>query len=205
MLRTNRRLLLLRHGKAESPLGVADADRPLAARGRAQSGYAGREVRERGLVPDLVVVSPSLRTRQTWTEFAEAAGVYAAGGSPDQSTTSGSSTDSRVEVEVEPAGPEVKVEVEVDVDRRVYANTVDDLLDIVTEAPENVRTLLVVGHNPSIGSLAAVLDDGSSGADRHGLAGGYPTGTLAVFDVAGPWKTVGPGSGRLRAVVRQPS
>lgn len=195
-LRTNRRLLLLRHGKAESPLGVADADRPLAGRGRAQAGYAGREARERGMVPDLAVVSPALRTRQTWAEFAGAMGASAW---------------SRPEVEVEEAAAEVEVEVEVevdvavDMDRRVYDNTVDDLLDVVTEAPDEVRTLLVVGHNPSIASLAAVLDDGSPGADRHGLADGYPTGTLTVFDVSGSWKTVGPGSGRLRAVIRRPS
>ena len=201
MLRTNRRLLLLRHGKAESPLGVADADRPLAPRGRAQSGYAGREAKERGLVPDLVVVSAALRARQTWAEFAAAAAAYALGGGQGRSADSDPSSNSQVEVEVEVAAPEV----EVDVDRRVYANTVDDLLDIVTEAPEKVRTLLVVGHNPSIASLAAVLDDGSSGTDRNEIAGGYPTGTLTVFDVAGSWKTVGPASGRLRAVIRQSS
>ncbi|SDS85782.1 SixA phosphatase family protein [Actinopolymorpha singaporensis] len=187
-LRTNRRLLLLRHGKAESPLGLADADRPLADRGRAQAGYAGRQARERGIVPDLAIVSPALRTRQTWSEFADAMGA---------------SAKPQPEVEVDMAGPEV--EVEVDVDRRVYDNTVDDLLDVLTEAPDEVRTLLVVGHNPSIASLAAVLDDGSPGADRHGLADGYPTGTLTVFDVAGSWKAVGPGSGRLRAVIRRPS
>ena len=88
MLRTNRRLLLLRHGKAESPLGVADADRPLAPRGRAQSGYAGREAKERGLVPDLVVVSAALRARQTWAEFAAAAAAYALGGGQGRSADS---------------------------------------------------------------------------------------------------------------------
>ncbi|NYH90527.1 histidine phosphatase family protein [Actinopolymorpha rutila] len=195
-LRTNRRLLLLRHGKAESPLGVADADRPLASRGRAQSGYAGRQARELGVMPDLAVVSPALRTRQTWAEFAGAIAANSAVGARR-------SGKSQPEVEVETTPPQV--EVEVDLDRRVYDNTLDDLLDVVTEAPDDARTLLVVGHNPSIASLAAALDDGSSGADRSVLAGGYPTGTLTVFDVAGSWKTVGPGSGRLRAVIRQPS
>ncbi|AEE45848.1 SixA phosphatase family protein [Cellulomonas fimi] len=61
-----RRLLLLRHAKAEHPEGLPDHQRPLSLVGRRQSGRVGTQLAEAGLVPDLVLCSTSLRTRQTW-------------------------------------------------------------------------------------------------------------------------------------------
>ncbi|MGO4705773.1 histidine phosphatase family protein [Microvirga sp. 2MCAF38] len=60
------RLLLLRHAKASSPQGVLDIDRPLAKRGREAAARMGVYLRSEGLIPDLALVSPSLRTRETW-------------------------------------------------------------------------------------------------------------------------------------------
>jgi phosphohistidine phosphatase len=58
--------MLLRHAKSARPAGVADIDRPLAARGREASPRMGRYLAEEGLLPDLVIVSASRRTRETW-------------------------------------------------------------------------------------------------------------------------------------------
>ncbi len=63
---TARRLVLLRHAKAEHGMDVADVQRPLAARGRRQSAEVGAALVAAGLVPDLVLCSSSVRTRQTW-------------------------------------------------------------------------------------------------------------------------------------------
>ena len=61
------RITLLRHAKAETPTAdSADFDRVLAARGRRNADRMGRFVAESGLVPDLVIVSPSARTRETF-------------------------------------------------------------------------------------------------------------------------------------------
>jgi phosphohistidine phosphatase len=60
------RLLLLRHAKAEHGLDVPDVQRPLTTRGRAQAAQVGVALSAAGLVPDLVLCSPSVRTRQTW-------------------------------------------------------------------------------------------------------------------------------------------
>jgi phosphohistidine phosphatase len=60
------RLIVLRHAKAASPADVLDIDRPLAPRGREASTLMGRYLSEQGLVPDLALVSPSHRTRETW-------------------------------------------------------------------------------------------------------------------------------------------
>lgn len=61
-----RRLVLLRHAKAESPASLSDELRPLALRGRRQCADVARALRGADLVPDAVVVSSALRTRQTW-------------------------------------------------------------------------------------------------------------------------------------------
>jgi phosphohistidine phosphatase len=62
-----RRLILFRHAKTEARLaGQDDRDRPLTERGRADAELMGRMAAERGLVPDLVLLSPSRRTLETW-------------------------------------------------------------------------------------------------------------------------------------------
>lgn len=70
MMRT---LMLLRHAKAEG-FGPSDHERPLAPRGLAQSRGVGDYLIEKDLVPDLVLCSTALRTRQTWAEAAAALG-----------------------------------------------------------------------------------------------------------------------------------
>jgi phosphohistidine phosphatase len=59
-------LLLLRHAKAsrDDPR-LADRDRPLNETGRRQAKAMRRILQNLGLAPDLVLVSPSLRTMQT--------------------------------------------------------------------------------------------------------------------------------------------
>lgn len=56
-------LILMRHGKAESPLAVPDHDRPLAPRGRKEAAIAGGLLDEHEI--DAVLCSTSERTRQT--------------------------------------------------------------------------------------------------------------------------------------------
>jgi phosphohistidine phosphatase len=59
------RLVVLRHSKAASPLGTPDIDRPLAGRGRRDAEQAGDELRAANVLPDRVICSTALRTRQT--------------------------------------------------------------------------------------------------------------------------------------------
>jgi phosphohistidine phosphatase len=74
------------------------------------------------------------------------------------------------------------------VDERIYDNTVEAVLAAITETSGGVQTLIVVGHNPSIGELSATLDDGEGdGSARRKLRAGFPTGAVAVFRVATPF------------------
>lgn len=57
--------MLIRHAKAAQQDGSDDA-RPLAPRGVADARVIGRWLAEHDLAPDLVVVSPARRAKQTW-------------------------------------------------------------------------------------------------------------------------------------------
>ncbi|CDO32629.1 SixA phosphatase family protein [Mycolicibacterium porcinum] len=60
-----RTLLLMRHAKSDYPDGVADHDRPLAARGIREAGLAGEWIRANLAGVDAVLCSTATRTRQT--------------------------------------------------------------------------------------------------------------------------------------------
>jgi phosphohistidine phosphatase len=84
------------------------------------------------------------------------------------------------------------------VDPRIYDNTVEALLSLIRETPDDVQSVAVVGHNPSMWELATVLDDGQGGASlRQHLADGFPTGGVAVFDLATPFAAIEPGGATL--------
>jgi phosphohistidine phosphatase len=65
----------MRHAQAEpnSPSG-GDEARPLSAVGRNEALLMGRALAERGLKPDLALVSSAVRTRQTWEQMHDAFG-----------------------------------------------------------------------------------------------------------------------------------
>ncbi|RUW87392.1 histidine phosphatase family protein [Mesorhizobium sp. M8A.F.Ca.ET.059.01.1.1] len=62
-----KQLLLLRHAKSSwDDRDLDDFDRPLAERGLKAARLIGRELAARDWLPDLALVSPALRTRDTW-------------------------------------------------------------------------------------------------------------------------------------------
>ncbi|MEO7026887.1 MAG: histidine phosphatase family protein [Caulobacteraceae bacterium] len=64
-----RRLILFRHGKTEDRgAGGEDIDRVLTAGGRADSLRVAHAMAALGFAPDLVLLSPAARARQTWDE-----------------------------------------------------------------------------------------------------------------------------------------
>lgn len=61
-----RTLVVVRHAKSDWSVPVGDLERPLARRGRLQAPEVGRWIAAHLEPPDLVVVSPATRARQTW-------------------------------------------------------------------------------------------------------------------------------------------
>ncbi|MFG3527620.1 SixA phosphatase family protein [Streptomyces sp. NPDC047917] len=62
---TPRRIVLLRHAKAEWSQD-SDHERPLAERGRKDAPVAGRKLVDSGIALDLALCSTAARTRETW-------------------------------------------------------------------------------------------------------------------------------------------
>lgn len=100
------RLLLFRHAKSARPEGVDDYDRPLAERGRKDAAFMGGLMAREDLVPDLALVSPALRTRETW---ALARRAFAAGIPERFDTSLYDSTPERLVNALRAAGTEAKV------------------------------------------------------------------------------------------------
>ena len=69
-----RRLLLMRHAKAE-PYGPSDRERPLTRGGRRDAAAVGEWLVAQGLGVDHALVSAAVRTIETWTAVRSAAGV----------------------------------------------------------------------------------------------------------------------------------
>lgn len=71
-----RRLVLLRHARAEHHGGISDELRPLNPTGRRQAVEVGRSFVAGRLVPDVVLCSSAVRTRQTFELLASAFGSH---------------------------------------------------------------------------------------------------------------------------------
>jgi phosphohistidine phosphatase len=68
-------------------------------------------------------------------------------------------------------------------EQRAYDGTAQDLLDLVRQANDGTRTVLLIGHNPSVSDLSALLDPAAGDGDSDGLR----TGGVAVHTVTGSW------------------
>ena len=70
-----KRLLVLRHAKSSwADTALDDWQRPLNDRGRRDAPRVGAWLRDRKLVPDLIVTSDAIRARETSAAVADAAG-----------------------------------------------------------------------------------------------------------------------------------
>ena len=88
--------------------------------------------------------------------------------------------------------------VDATVDRGLYAAGVDTAVDLLRTTPADAATVVVVGHNPTMSTLAQLLSDGEGdGAAEDAMAGGYPTSGLALFEYDGAWADLDLTSARL--------
>lgn len=84
--------------------------------------------------------------------------------------------------------------------RTVYAGGIGAVLDTIREDADEVDTLVVVGHAPTIPALATILADGRGSTAAHeALADGFPTTGLALLRYGGEWADLAPGTARLEA------
>lgn len=157
------RLILLRHGKAAPQGSAPDFERSLEARGIEESRQVGQYLADEGLWPDLALISPSFRTRETWQAVHLSL--------------------NNVEMEAVPD---------------LYLASSDAVLDTIQQHGGTARTLIVVGHNPSLHDLAVELVDHGDRYAFSRMRDYFPTAAFAVLDLAdGEWRDLRRHSMRL--------
>jgi phosphohistidine phosphatase len=162
-----KRLYLLRHAKSswDDPT-LADHDRPLAPRGRRAAKVMAKHLERKGIAPELVLCSPSTRTRQTLRRIAPGLGKKA-------------------NVQIEP---------------ELYAASAPVLFDVLHEVPDEVESVMLIGHNPGIQDLALSL--ASAGPESTRVRGKFPTAALATLEFNGSWRELAPASAELVSLAK---
>jgi phosphohistidine phosphatase len=83
-------------------------------------------------------------------------------------------------------------------DRALYAADAEAMLKVVRGIEDTVSSLLLLGHNPGLETLANLLIAEGPSRLRERLEDKFPTAALAVIDFAGPnWASIRHAEGRL--------
>ena len=151
--------MLVRHAKSDYPPATRDHDRPLAERGRRDAPEIGRWLDQHVEVPhELAPVALVSTAKRTQQTWALAAGEL---------------------------GDRWSGVVQAD-EPRVYEASTDALRRLVAEVPDEVRLLLLVGHNPGLhGFVAYAADPGSAFYDD--AVARFPTSAVAVLTTDRSW------------------
>jgi len=98
--------------------------------------------------------------------------------------------------------PALSAAPRVSYEERLYDAGTEQILAVVKETAADVRTLMVVGHNPGLHDFARLLIASGDVEARERLNEGLPTSGLAVIDFAGnAWRKLHPHGGRLERFV----
>lgn len=79
---------------------------------------------------------------------------------------------------------------QVSVEERLYLATAGTLLVRLSEVPDAVGAVLMIGHNPGLHELALALAGPGRTGRRARLAAAFPTGALAAYRFAGSWRDI---------------
>ena len=86
----------------------------------------------------------------------------------------------------------------IDYRQSLYSAAAPALLEEVRALDDRLDSAMLVGHNPGMEELAAMLLP----AAKASHSPSFPTGTLAVFIFAAKrWRSVAPGRGRLDSII----
>ncbi|MFJ9023300.1 SixA phosphatase family protein [Streptomyces sp. NPDC102259] len=83
-------------------------------------------------------------------------------------------------------------------EERIYEASPGELIALLNETPDDVRDVVLIGHNPGIQGLAEILSGRSEGdaGERMGRRG-FPAAAYAIVSFDGPWKSLEPGVATL--------
>jgi phosphohistidine phosphatase len=87
-------------------------------------------------------------------------------------------------------------------DQRIYNASPETLLDVVRQADDRARTLLLVGHNPGLQLLLLDLTRDDDRGLRARIEESFPTAALAAVDIASSsWADAEKASGGLADLI----
>jgi phosphohistidine phosphatase len=79
-------------------------------------------------------------------------------------------------------------DLDPELDEGLYSAGTQVALDLLRAVDDGITSVVMVGHNPTTASLAAILDDGEGDEEAgNELALGYPTSAVTVFEYDGKW------------------
>jgi phosphohistidine phosphatase len=79
----------------------------------------------------------------------------------------------------------------------LYLAAPEQILTILHNVTETVRSILILGHNPGLHDLAMLLAGPGDSLMRRRLGEGFPSGAMAEFSVTGAWAALGESPARL--------
>ena len=92
------------------------------------------------------------------------------------------------------------------IEAELYHADAEQLLERLRRVSDDVESVMVIGHNPTMQIMALRLSEagGSNGDGSHRaqISQKFPTGALATLSFDGPWSELGPGRARLVDYVR---
>jgi phosphohistidine phosphatase len=94
---------------------------------------------------------------------------------------------------------------ETSIEPGLYAANAEELCERLRQVPDDVESVMVVGHNPTMQIIVLRLcADTANGASSHraDVSQKFPTGALATLAFDGPWSQLGPGCAQLVDYVR---
>ncbi|MCC6597578.1 MAG: histidine phosphatase family protein [Alphaproteobacteria bacterium] len=84
----------------------------------------------------------------------------------------------------------------------LYDASCGEVFSLIQHMDDEVKTLMLIGHNPAIYELAAMLGTNTPGGPSLRLHQGYPPATLCALDVpAGLWANIDPEDTHLAALL----
>lgn len=98
---------------------------------------------------------------------------------------------------------ELEAEPAIEFHEELYLAGPGEMLDLVRSVPDIVEAVLLVGHNPGTGMVAAALS-GDGSPEMIGLMSAkFPTAGLAIIELSvDRWKDIVSGCGSLKEFVR---
>lgn len=89
------------------------------------------------------------------------------------------------------------------VDERLYLASPGELISVIQELPDDLGSVMLIGHNPGMESITMGLSGSGQQPDLDLALTKFPTGALAVIDLdVERWSDISGGSGSLRRFIR---